>query len=248
MSDALSCDVLVLGAGIAGAGAAFTLGSEGVDAILVEREHPASGPTGASSAICHLWYLEPELSQLARRGCQILKDLPEFIGAPRVFHETGVLWVAGENNVEEWRKTVVRIRDVEGGGLDSLTPEEVAKLAPNFRLDGIVMGVWEEKYGYVDPYDAANELVRGARDKGVRYLGGRTARSLNVEGGKIAGVELSDGTKVSTDRVVMATGPWTKALAATTRSSCCGEITAGIWARSITGGSSPCGRKPTTCR
>ncbi len=214
MSDSLSCDVLVLGAGIAGAGAAFYLGSQGIDAILVERDHPASGPTGASSAICHLWYLEPELSQLARRGCRILKELPELIGAPRVFHETGVLWVVGENNVEDWKRTVVRIRDREGGGLDSLTPEEVAELAPNFRLDGIVMGVWEERYGYVDPYDAANELVRGAREKGVRYLGGRTAEQLIVEGGKIAGVVLSDGTRVSTGRVVMATGPWTKALAA----------------------------------
>jgi glycine/D-amino acid oxidase-like deaminating enzyme len=212
MSDTLACDVLVLGAGIAGAGAAFYLGSQGVDAILVEREHPASGPTGASSAICHLWYLEPELSQLARRGCQILKDLPELIGAPRVFHETGVLWVVGENNVEDWKETVVRIRDVEGGGLDSLTVEEVAKLAPNFQLDGIAMGVWEERHGYVDPYDAANELVRGAREKGVRFLGNRTAKALNVTGGKIEGVELSDGTKVSTERVVMATGPWTKSL------------------------------------
>ena len=214
MPDSLSCDVLVLGAGIAGAGAAFYLGSQGVDAILVEREHPASGPTGASSAICHLWYLEPELSQLARRGCQILKELPELIGAPRVFHETGVLWVVGENNVEEWKETVVRIRDVEGGGLDGLTVDEVAELAPNFRLDGIVMGVWEETYGYVDPYDAANELVRGAREKGVRYLGNRTATNLDVTGGKIKGVELSDGTSISTERVVMATGPWTKSLVA----------------------------------
>ena len=171
MSDTLSCDVLVLGAGIAGAGAAFYLGSQGVDAILVEREHPASGPTGASSAICHLWYLEPELSQLARRGCQILKDLPDLIGAPRVFHETGVLWVVGENNVEEWKRTVVRIRDVESGGLDSLTVEEVAKLAPNFQLDGIVMGVWEEKYGYVDPYDATNELVRAPVKKASVFWG-----------------------------------------------------------------------------
>ncbi len=214
MPDSLTCDVLVLGAGIAGAGAAFALGSRGVDAILVERDHPASGPTGASSAICHLWYLEPELSQLARRGCQILKDLPELVGAPPVFHETGVLWVVGENNVADWQRTVVRIRDREGGGLDSLTPEEVAKLAPNFRLEGVVMGVWEARYGYVDPYDAANELVRGARDKGVRYLGKRAAAKLVVEGGKVAGAELSDGTRISTERVVMATGPWTKALAA----------------------------------
>ena len=214
MADKLTCDVLVLGAGIAGSGAAFYLGSQGVDAILVEREHPASGPTGASSAVSHLWYLEPELSQLARRGCRIMKDLPELIGAPPVFHETGVLWVVGENNVAAWQETVVRIRDREGGGLDSLTPEEIAKMAPGFRLDGIVMGVWEERHGYVDPYDAANELVRGAREKGVRFLGGRSAETFDVQGDKIVGVTLSDGTRISTERVVMATGPWTKALVA----------------------------------
>lgn len=214
MSETISCDVLVIGAGIVGAGAAFYLGQQGVDAILVERDSPASGPTGASSAVSHLFYAEAELSQLARRGCQILKDLPDLIGGSKIFHDTGVLWIVGENNVEEWKKTVIRIRDVEGGGLVSLSVDEVANMAPNFKMHDIVMGVWEEGYGYADPYEATNELVRGARKKGVRYMGNRSAAKLNVENGKVRGVEFSDGTKVATERVVTAVGPWTKALLA----------------------------------
>lgn len=213
MSNSTTCDVLVIGAGIAGAGAAYYLGAQqGIDSILVERDSPASGPTGASSAVCHLFYTEAAMSRLAKRGCQILKELPERIGSPVVFHENGCLWVAGENNVALWTNTVARIRDVEGGTIETLTPEEVARIAPNFNTEGIAVGIWEEGYGYADPYDATNELVRGAREQGCRYLGNRSVTALRVESGKIRGVELSDGTRISTERVIMTAGPWTKAL------------------------------------
>jgi len=70
-------DVVVVGAGIAGAGAAFHLASEGVGTLLIEREHPASGPTGKSSALCHMFYMMPELQRLAHRGIEILKGIPD---------------------------------------------------------------------------------------------------------------------------------------------------------------------------
>ncbi|MBM3518615.1 MAG: FAD-binding oxidoreductase, partial [Alphaproteobacteria bacterium] len=65
--NAIASDVVVLGAGIVGSSAAFHLANQGVKTVLVERDHPASGPTGKSSAVCHLFYTVPELSRLARR-------------------------------------------------------------------------------------------------------------------------------------------------------------------------------------
>ena len=215
MSDTITCDVIVVGAGIAGAGAAFWLAANGHDTVIVERENPASGPTGTSSAISHLFYMEPELSQLARRGCQILKDIPELTGGPKVFHETGMLWGVGEAAAPLWSQTVARIRDKEGGGIDTIGLDELARMAPNFELHDLTMGVWEDRYGYGDPYESANELVRGARTRGARYFGNRSVAAIGTAGGKVTGVTLSDGTKISAPRVILACGPWTKALVAT---------------------------------
>jgi len=212
--NAIASDVVVLGAGIVGSSAAFHLANQGVKTVLVERDHPASGPTGKSSAVCHLFYTVPELSRLARRGCQILKSIPELCGGPQVFHPNGVLWCVGEDNADEFERAIRRIRDEEGGGIDAVTPKQIATMAPHFKLDGIVLAAWEETYGYADPYDASNALVKGARERGATYLGGRTATRIETKNGRVSGVALSDGTKITAERVVVAVGPWTKSLMA----------------------------------
>lgn len=215
MSETLTCDVVVVGAGISGAGAAYWLAKHGYSTVIVERESPASGPTGTSSAVSHLFYMEPELSQLARRGCQILKDLPDLTGGPAVFHGIGMLWGVGASNVAAWAKAVARIRDEEGGGIEMIGMEDFARLAPNFALHDLAVGVWEDSYGYADPHEATNELVRAARAHGARYLGNRSVIRFDVTGGKVQGVILSDGTHISAPRAILACGPWTKALVAT---------------------------------
>jgi glycine/D-amino acid oxidase-like deaminating enzyme len=215
MAETVKTDVVVIGAGIAGASAAFHLADAGIKAVLVEREHPASGPTGTSSAVCHYFYAVPELSRLARRGIQILKDIPRSCGGPDVFHANGVLWAAGENNADEFRRTIARIRDEEGGGIDVVTPAEIARMAPGFDLDRIVLAAWEPEQGYADPYDATNALTKGARSRGARYLGNRTVTSFEVGGGRFKGVGLSDGTRIAADRAVVTAGPWTRSLLAT---------------------------------
>jgi sarcosine oxidase subunit beta len=212
LGEQLTTDVVVVGAGIVGSSAAFHLASQGVKTVLVEREHPASGPTGKSSAVCHLFYTIPQLSRLARRGCQILKSIPELCGGPAVFHPNGVLWCAGTRNADEFARSIARIRDEEGGGIDAVTPEDIARMAPGFNLDGIVLAAWEAQYGYADPYDAANALAQAARDRGATYLGNRSVAKFATAGGRLTGVELSDGTRITADRAVVAVGPWTKAL------------------------------------
>ena len=205
-----STDIVVIGAGIAGASAAFHLGEQGVAAILVEREHPASGPTGTSSAVSHLFYTEATLSRLARRGCELLKAVPEITPhRDAVFHEVGMLWACGPENEAVWRASATRIRDEEGGGIDLLAPEAMAAMAPSFVMDGIALVLWEESYGYGDSYDATNAFVAGARARGVGIRQRTSVTGLDIVGGRIAGVALSNGDRIAADRVICAMGPWT---------------------------------------
>jgi glycine/D-amino acid oxidase-like deaminating enzyme len=203
-------DVIVIGAGIAGASAAFHLARQGIDAVLVEREHPASGPTGTSSAVCHLFYTEPKLSLLARRGCELLKSVPELTGHSHpVFHEVGMLWACGPGNETIWRQSAARIRDEEGGGIAILAPDEMAGMAPGFAMDGIALALWEEAYGYADPYDATNAFASAARDGGVTVKQNTRVVAIEIAGGRATGVELSSGERLAADRIVCAMGPWT---------------------------------------
>ncbi|MGE0117565.1 MAG: NAD(P)/FAD-dependent oxidoreductase [Dongiaceae bacterium] len=211
MSSLSTADVIVVGAGIAGASCAFHLAGMGVRTTLIERRHPAAGPTGKSSAICHAFYLMPELSQLGRRGIEILRDIPALTGGPPCFHQVGMLWVVGEDAAPDWSAAVERIRG-EGAEIENLPPDAVRRLAPRFNHDGVALGVWEPTCGYADPYDAANALAQGARARGARLLLNTEVSQIHVSGGRAAGVETQDGQRIAADAVVVAAGVWTKPL------------------------------------
>lgn len=204
-------EVIVVGAGIAGASTAFHLAGRGVRTTLVEQRHPASGPTGRSSAICHAFYLQPELSRLGARGTEILRAIPELTGGPRCFAEVGMMWAVGPAAAPEWAAAVERIRG-EGAQIETLAVDELRRVAPQFDLEGVGLGVWEPTCGYADPYGATNALAEGARARGARLLQNTPVRTLSVSGGRVAGVETADGRRLPADAVVLATGVWTRAL------------------------------------
>ncbi len=213
MRSRTTSEVIVVGAGIAGASTAFHLASQGVKTTLLEREHPASGPTGRSSALLHAFYLMPELSQLAHRGVEILRNIPELTGESAGFTEIGTLWAAGPKTAADFEAAVARIQK-EGAKIESLRPDELQKMAPDFNWEGVEMAVWEPTCGYADSYSATNALTKGARDRGAKVMLNMRVRRLVAEGGRIAGVETEAGEKIGADIVIAATGVWTKPLIA----------------------------------
>jgi sarcosine oxidase, subunit beta len=202
-------DIVVIGAGIAGAGAAFRLAERGFKPTVVERAFPASGPTGKSSAITHAFYMMPELSQLAIRGCELLRRIPELTGAASCVSEVGMMWVMNEAARPAWSAAVDRIR-AEGANIETLSVSEFARRARGFTLDQVAMAVWEPDYGYADPHGATTALIEGAKQRGARILNNSIADRIHVSNGKVAGVELASGKRIPCDRVVVAVGVWSK--------------------------------------
>jgi sarcosine oxidase, subunit beta len=206
-------DIIVIGAGIAGSAAAFFLADQGLKVALVEKGKPASGPTGRSSAITHAFYLMPELSQLAIRGVDILRRIPELTGEGKVHHEVGMMWVCGPDAEAGWAAAAKRIQG-EGSRIDILEPEAVKKRLPALKIDGLTLALWEPQYGYGDPYGAANALVTGARQRGAAvFLDTRVTR-LIVKNGRVAGVATAEHGTLHAPRVISAAGVWTKPLIA----------------------------------
>ncbi len=202
-------DIVVIGAGIAGAGAAFRLADRGLKPVVVERAFPASGPTGKSSAITHR--LLPDAGTLAARDPRLRHPAADSRAHRRraCISEVGMMWVTKESARPVWATAAARIRD-EGARIETLSVEEFARRAPGFTLDEIAMAVWEPDYGYADPYGATTALIDGAKQRGARVLNNSIAERIHLVGGKVAGVELSTGERIACDRVVVAVGVWSK--------------------------------------
>ena len=214
MSRATSAEIIVVGAGIAGSGAAFALAERGHDVVLLERQFPASGPTGRSTAVCAVFYLVPELQRLAKRGIEILKAIPEMTGESAGWNQIGHLWCCGEAGATEFRSTVEQIRAL-GCEIEALPVTELPRLCPDFNFDGVELAVWEPAFGgYADSYSAANALVKGAKDRGCTVRQNTIATSLLTGAGKIKGVETNAGETIRAESVLLAAGVWTKPLVA----------------------------------
>src|SRR5262245_32695596 len=150
-------DAIVVGAGIAGSATAFFLADRGIDVALIEMSHPASGPTGRSSAVTHAFYLQSELSRLAIAGVGTLRRIPELTGEAPAHTECGMMWACGADAAPAWKAAAERITQ-EGSRIEPLSADELARHAPGIDLEGIALALWEEAYGYGDPYGATQAL------------------------------------------------------------------------------------------
>lgn len=211
MSEKNSADIIVVGAGIAGSGTAFALADWGHEVMLLERAFPASGPTGSSSALCHVFYLMPELQLLARRGIEILKSIPETTGESAGWNEIGSLWCCGANAADGFRTAVEQIKAL-GCEIETLPASELPGLCPDFNFEGVELAAWEPTCGYADSYSAANALVKGARDRGCDVRQNTAVTRLLTKSGRITGVEIDTGETIHAGTVLLAAGVWTRPL------------------------------------
>jgi glycine/D-amino acid oxidase-like deaminating enzyme len=62
--------------------------------------------------------------------------------------------------------------------------------------------------GHIDPVDVVNDLISGARAKGVEVRFGTEVEGVEMNGGRVAGVRLADGSTVASPVLVSAGGPW----------------------------------------
>jgi sarcosine oxidase, subunit beta len=212
---AATVDVLVVGGGVHGASATWHLARRGVDVLLVERGELAGGPTGRSSAVCRAYYTDPFLARVARASLDLLAAFAEHTGGRDAgFHRTGGLFLHGAEDSEVVARTAAELTAI-GTTTDVLTPAELGTRFPRLALDGLACGAYEHGAGYADPVLTTTAMVAHARDLGARVRLRTEVVALDVHGGadRGVGVHLSDGTRVTAGRVLLAAGPWTGRLA-----------------------------------
>jgi glycine/D-amino acid oxidase-like deaminating enzyme len=205
-----TADVVIVGGGIEGAAAAWALSQRGVtDVVVAERNTVGSGMTGKSSGIVRCHYGVSSLAAMAAVGLEVFEQAEELFGTDIGFRQTGYVVGVGEPNVDSLRKSLAAQRAV-GVQTEEIDHAEVARLWPFADLTPFAAFGWEARGGYGDAYQTAQAFSTSARAAGVRVRQGTPATGLLVDGDRVTGVRLVDGTEISADTVVVATGVWTR--------------------------------------
>src|SRR5712664_2842246 len=199
-------DVAVIGAGVFGAWTAWHLGRRGRRVLLADAYGPgnARASSAGESRIIRMGYGADEL--YTRWSVMSLAQWKEFFAAAgeRLFHETGVLWLAGKDDSRVRHAAGVLARC--GVGFDELRRSELQKQYPQIGLDGITMGLLEPHSGVLMARRAVAAVVDDLVRDGVEY---RVAQITEPRGsGAISAVTTSSGERISADTFVFSCGAW----------------------------------------
>lgn len=205
-------DIGIVGAGVHGASAARHLAERDVRVVVYERDLPASGPTGLSSAVCRAYYTNPFLAKVARESLELLADFGAFTGGGHSdFRRTGALFLHPPDDADSVRQTVRMLGDV-GTRVEIRTGTEIDELMPGLDRSGIGLAVWEPDGGYADPVATTQALIAHAKRLGADVRQHTEVTSIEP-GAKVRVVHRAGEDTV--DRLLVAAGPWTAPLVAT---------------------------------
>jgi sarcosine oxidase subunit beta len=211
---AMAADILIIGGGSTGASIAYHLAEARAGQItLLERNTLASGTTGRSSAIVRQHYSIPTLARMARRSLQTFQHFEEQLGRDVGFRTAGMLIGARAQDIDGLRATVAMQREL---GIDSriIDRDELRALEPRMATDDLVGACYEPEAGYADPVATTMAYAHRARQLGAQIRQRTPVQSLLIEGNRVRGVLLDDGTEVETRMVVLAANVWGIALLA----------------------------------
>jgi len=207
-------DVIVVGAGVMGASIAFHLSERKSTKVLVlDQASAGQGMSARSSALVRMHYSFPAEVKLALESLEIFRSWTEVTGALPLYRQTGFVRIVPANETERLRHNVAMQRSL-GANVELVSGAELAKIEPDWRVDDVEAAAYEPESGYGDGAGVASDFLAAARQRGVEYRSGARVRRLLFSDGAVQGVETETGP-LRADRVVVATGPWTKPLLAT---------------------------------
>jgi glycine/D-amino acid oxidase-like deaminating enzyme len=141
-----------------------------------------------------------------RSSLRSLAQWKEFFAATQqaLFHETGVLWLAGEDDarVGQTAETLRRC----GGAFEELGRSELERQYPQIGLDGIAKGLLEPHSGVLMARRAVAAVVEDAVRGGVEYRAAQIAEPHGA--GAIGAVKTSSGERIEAGTFVFACGAW----------------------------------------
>ncbi len=206
-------DAIVIGAGVIGTSIAYHLAAFGArDVVVLDRGHVGSGTSSQSSGILRTHYSVPENVELARRSWQVFDSFAAYLDdddASAGLVKCGYLIAAPVGAKLAPLRGALLAQQARGIAVHLLSPQEATLRLPLCRFDDAALIGFEPEAGFADAYLVASGFARAARRRGAKIIEGVEVERLVLEGGRVAGVETSQG-RFSSAIVVSAQNIWAR--------------------------------------
>ncbi|PSK67930.1 4-methylaminobutanoate oxidase (formaldehyde-forming) [Micromonospora sp. MH33] len=228
-------DVLIVGAGVIGASAAFALAKAGHDVLVVDRNSGVGdGSTGSSAGIIRVHASDAQSSALAADALAVWNNWRDFLGADSTeevarFVRCGSLILDAGTGFVDRAAAAMRAAEVsfEEWSLDEMSGHfpyfDFHRFGPPRPVDDdefwseptelLPGALYTAQSGYVgDPTLAAVNLMHAAQREGARLRRSAPVVRIDLEGARAVGATLADGSRLRAEAVLVAAGPHTDSL------------------------------------
>ena len=212
----ITTDVLVIGAGLAGASLALHLSEQGVDTVVLEARQPAWGASGRNAGHVLPLLKDFELIEqfpdqgrafidLFREHHAIPFDIAERYGIECDAARSGYLnAIASKSSFDKFAKSSASSAERLGQSIKTLGAGEMREMTGS---DYYPYGVFYESGGRINPYLFTTGMVAVAQSKGARVYGDTEAVTVTSDGeGWVVTVE--NGFSVRCDKLVFCTNAY----------------------------------------
>jgi glycine/D-amino acid oxidase-like deaminating enzyme len=220
-----AAEVVVVGAGMLGAMAAYRLALAGMRPLVIEANAPASGASGrlAGMALSGLGGHFPRVARLVAeiggrsiaewttRSLELLEALEAELPGGFEWERSGSLDLFTTEVEESHGRQMAELQAAEGLDVRVIGRDELGELAPALELTAVRGAKWTPRDGKLHPIKLVYALLGAVRSRGGSVVTGVRVERLLVRGGRVAGVATSHG-EVSAGAVLLATNAWSPAL------------------------------------
>jgi len=206
--------VVVIGGGIIGCSIAYHLTRRDIaDVVVLEQNTLTCGTTWHAAGLVTQLKSTHSLTKLATYSVRLFEELEDETGQATGLRLPGSISVA--DNEERWEEMLRGATMAEAFGVETrvIDLDELSERWPLVRTDDLVGALYIPRDGQTSPVDTTMALAKGARARGATIIENVAVTDIKKDNGKITGVVTEQG-EIDTEIVVLATGMWTRHLAA----------------------------------
>jgi glycine/D-amino acid oxidase-like deaminating enzyme len=201
-----SSSVVVIGGGIVGVSAAFTLAAWGIPVVLCEKGYIACEQSSRNWGWCRQAGRDEREMPLIVESLRLWREMDRLTESPTGFRTCGVMYV-GETEADEQRFVawleMSRAYDI---GTRIVRGAELRTMMPGASRD-YRCALYVPSDGCAEPQQAAPAIARAAQRKGAVILAHCAARGIDRGAGRVTGV-ITERGRIGCGAVILAAGAW----------------------------------------
>ena len=206
-----SFDVVVVGAGIVGASAAYYLAKAGQNVALVEKGRVGGEQSSRNWGAIRVQGRAPAEIPLMLDCQTIWQNIETELGESVDWQQRGQMLVAyDEKRLQQLQQSIL-VSNEFGIPSKLLSKAEIHETLPNYRAQNCLGAMFNPTDGCAEPAKVAPAFARAAVRHGATLLECCAANRFEITNGAISGVETEVGF-LKAEAVVVAGGAWTSRL------------------------------------